>query len=309
MRTNDDSKIPNSKHLIVIVGPTAIGKTSLSIALAKHYSCAVLSADSRQFYKEMEIGTAKPTAIEMDGVPHHFINNLSIHDRYTAGMFEIDAIKLLDTLYRENDVAILVGGSGLFVDAICNGFDDVPGSQKIREELIKELDTIGIEPLQQELKEKDPEYYNTSDIQNSRRVLRALEVLRVSGNTFSSYRNKTAKNRPFNIHLIGLNTDRSVLYDRINLRVDLMVKAGLLEEVKRLLPHRYLSPLNTVGYKELYDNLGDQHSIDTAISKIKQNSRKFAKRQVTWFRRNEKTKWFDINSNQEILEYLQKKLK
>jgi len=309
MKINDDSQSMKSKHLIVIVGPTAIGKTSLSIALAKHYNCDVLSADSRQFYKEMEIGTAKPTTAEMDGVPHHFVNNLSIHDRYTAGMFEIEAIDLLEQLHEKNDIAILVGGSGLFVDAICNGFDDVPGSQEVRTELIKELEVNGIEPLQQELKEKDPEYYNSSDIQNSRRILRALEVVRVSGNTFSSYRNKTAKERPFNIHVIGLNTDRAVLYDRINLRVDLMIRAGLLEEVKQLLPYRALSPLNTVGYKELYDNLDDQYSIDTAISKIKQNSRKFAKRQITWFKRNQKTKWFEINSNQEVLEYLQEKLR
>tara|TARA_B110000211_G_C14040873_1_gene536695 strand:- start:132 stop:1055 length:924 start_codon:yes stop_codon:yes gene_type:complete len=303
-----DQKL-KSKHLIVIVGPTAIGKTALSIAIAKKYNCEVLSADSRQFYKEMEIGTAKPTIKEMDGVRHHFVDNLSIHDRYTAGMFEIDALEALEELYKTNDVAILVGGSGLFVDAVCNGFDDVPSDQEIRTALIKEYEDNGLEPLQIELKEKDPEYYKIADIQNSRRILRALEVVRASGNTFTSYRNKAPKERPFNIHYIGLNTDRELLYNRINYRVDLMVEAGLINEVKSLLPYRNLSPLNTVGYRELYDQMDDQESLDKAISKIKQNTRKFAKRQITWFKRNENTRWFNINSNSEVLEYLNVTLK
>jgi tRNA dimethylallyltransferase len=299
----------DSKHLIVIVGPTAIGKTALSIEIAKKYDCEILSADSRQFYKEMEIGTAKPSSKEMDGVPHHFVNNLSIHDRYTAGMFEIDAISTLKQLYKTNDIAILVGGSGLFVDAVCFGFDDIPSDQTIRASLIQELEDDGIEPLQIELKEKDPEYYKIADTQNSRRILRALEVIRASGNTFTSYRNKSPKKRSFNIHFIGLNTDRDLLYNRINLRVDLMVDAGLINEVRSLLPYRNLSTLNTVGYRELYDQMDDKETLNKAISKIKQNTRKFAKRQITWFKRNENTKWFDINSNSEVLEYLKIRLK
>ena len=303
------SKTLNSKNLIVIVGPTAIGKTALSIEIAKEYNCDILSADSRQFYKEMEIGTAKPTLSEMDGVIHHFVNNLSIHDRYTAGMFEIDAIKTLEQIYKTNDIAILVGGSGLFVDAVCLGFDDVPGNQEIRASLIKELEVNGIEALCLELKEKDPEYYSTADINNSRRVLRALEVIRTSGNTFTSYRNKAHKQRPFNIHYIGLNTDREILYNRINYRVDLMVKAGLIDEVKSLFPQRNLPPLNTVGYKELFGKMDNENDLEEAISKIKQNTRRFAKRQITWFNKNKNTRWFDINSNSEVLEYLKNFLK
>ena len=303
------SKKLNSKNLIVIVGPTAIGKTALSIEIAKEYNCDILSADSRQFYKEMEIGTAKPTLSEMDGVTHHFVNNLSIHDRYTAGMFEIDAIKTLEQVYKTDDIAILVGGSGLFVDAVCFGFDDVPSNQEIRTSLIKELEIQGIEALCLELKEKDPEYYSTADINNSRRVLRALEVIRASGNTFTSYRNKAHKQRPFNIHYIGLNTDREILYKRINFRVDLMVKAGLIGEVKGLFPQRNLPPLNTVGYKEFYGKMDNENDLEEAISKIKQNTRRFAKRQITWFNKNKNTKWFNINSNSEVLEYLKNILK
>ena len=298
------SKKLNSKNLIVIVGPTAIGKTALSIEIAKEYNCDILSADSRQFYKEMEIGTAKPTLSEMDGVTHHFVNNLSIHDRYTAGMFEIDAIKTLEQVYKTDDIAILVGGSGLFVDAVCFGFDDVPSNQEIRTSLIKELEIQGIEALCLELKEKDPEYYSIADINNSRRVLRALEVIRTSGNTFTSYRNKAHKQRPFNIHYIGLNTDREILYKRINYRVDLMVKAGLISEVKSLFPQRNLPPLNTVGYKEFYGEIDNKNDLEEVISKIKQNTRRFAKRQITWFNKNKNTKWFNINSNSEVLEYL-----
>ena len=303
------SKKLNPKNLIVIVGPTAIGKTALSIEIAKEYNCDILSADSRQFYKEMEIGTAKPTLSEMDGVKHHFVNNLSIHDRYTAGMFEIDAIKTLEQIYKTNDIAILVGGSGLFVDAVCLGFDDVPGNQEIRASLIKELEVNGIEALCLELKEKDPGYYSTADINNSRRVLRALEVIRTSGNTFTSYRNKAHKQRPFSIHYIGLNTDREILYNRINYRVDLMVKAGLIDEVKSLLPQRNLPPLNTVGYKELFGKMDNENDLEEAISKIKQNTRRFAKRQITWFNKNKNTRWFNINSNSEVLEYLKNILK
>ena len=303
------SKKLNSKNLIVIVGPTAIGKTALSIEIAKEYNCDILSADSRQFYKEMEIGTAKPTLSEMDGVTHHFVNNLSIHDRYTAGMFEIDAIKTLEQVYKTDDIAILVGGSGLFVDAVCFGFDDVPSNQEIRTSLIKELEIQGIEALCLELKEKDPEYYSIADISNSRRVLRALEVIRTSGNTFTSYRNKAHKQRPFNIHYIGLNTDREILYKRINYRVDLMVKAGLISEVKSLFPQRNLPPLNTVGYKEFYGEIDNKNDLEEVISKIKQNTRRFAKRQITWFNKNKNTKWFNINSNSEVLEYLKNILK
>ena len=229
---------------------------------------------------------------------------------YTASMgAEIDAIKTLEQIYKTNDIAILVGGSGLFVDAVCLGFDDVPGNQEIRASLIKELEVNGIEALCLELKEKDPEYYSTADINNSRRVLRALEVIRTSGNTFTSYRNKAHKQRPFNIHYIGLNTDREILYNRINYRVDLMVKAGLIDEVKSLLPQRNLPPLNTVGYKELFGKMDNENDLEEAISKIKQNTRRFAKRQITWFNKNKNTRWFNINSNSEVIEYLKNILK
>lgn len=296
-----------SKHLIVIVGPTAIGKTSLSIKLAKEYNCEILSADSRQFYKEMEIGTAKPSVEEMDGIPHHFINNLSIHDTYTAGKFETEALEVLDHLYKKDDVAILVGGSGLFVDAVCFGLDEIPSSPEIRNQLNEELELKGLKTLQLELKSLDPEYYDSADVQNPVRVIRALEVIRKSGEKFSSFRTKAKKERPFQLHFIGLNTERETLYERINLRVDLMVQNGLIEEVNNLINYKNLKPLKTVGYQELFNHLNNPLELEKAIGMVKQNTRRFAKRQLTWFKRNDTTMWFLPQQSDEISSYLKER--
>ena len=296
--------IPKQKNLIVIVGPTAIGKTGLSIQLAKHYDCEIVSADSRQFYKEMSIGTAKPSPQEMDGVPHHFINNISIHQNYTAGDFEKDAITLLDSLFKKHDTVILVGGSGLFVNAVCYGFDDIPSNPEIRTQLIDEFEKNGIENLQKELENLDPNYYKEVDTNNPHRVMRALEVCRTSGKPFSQFLNKRAKERPFNSVWIGLNVSREIVYENINSRVDVMVKNGLINEVKSLEEHKDLTCLKTVGYQEFYQNPDD---IQKAIELVKQNTRRFAKRQITFFKRNKEIKWLEPSQLYNIMDYLNQK--
>jgi len=294
----------NNKKLIVIVGPTAIGKTSLSISLAKHFKCEILSADSRQFYKEMEVGTAKPTPSEMDGVPHHFINSLSIHENYTAGQFEIDAIKKLNELYKKNDYAILVGGSGLFVNAVCFGLDDIPGNSEIRKQLIKEFETHGIESLQKQIKVIDPVYYETADIKNPHRLMRALEVFKTSGKPYSSFRNKKTKQRSFNSVWVGLNLPREEVYNNINKRVDIMLEKGLLDEVTKLENFKYLSPLKTVGYQEFYPLTKSKPELNKVIEKVKQNTRRFAKRQITFFNKNESVKWFKPSDTNKIINFI-----
>lgn len=288
------------KNLVVIVGPTAIGKTGLSIKLAKKLNCEILSADSRQFYKEMAIGTAKPTVLEMDGVPHHFINHISIQQNYSAGDFEREALQKLEELFKSNDKAILVGGSGLFINAVCNGLDDIPGCPNIRNQLTKEFEANGLKPLQTELKSIDPNYYNEADLQNPRRIMRALEVYRTSGKPYSYFRNKVPKARPFKITWIGLNLERQKVYENINKRVDIMVDNGLIEEVKSLHDFKDVSCLKTVGYQEFY-----QHPLDTekAIELVKRNTRRFAKRQITFFKRNQNIKWFEPFQLEEILAY------
>ena len=297
--------IEKQKNLIVIVGPTAIGKTGLSIKLAKHYNCEIVSADSRQFYQEMSIGTAKPTAQEMDGIPHHFINNISIHQNYTAGDFEKDAIKLLKQLFLKNDTVVLVGGSGLFVNAVCHGLDDIPSNLEIRNQLINEFEKDGLENLQKELKTADPKYFEEVDIQNPHRVIRALEVCRTSGKPFSQFLNKQPKKRPFTNIWIGLNLNRETVYENINSRVGSMIKNGLLEEVKSLEEHKNLTCLKTVGYQEFYQNPDNQ---EKAIELVKQNTRRFAKRQITFFKRNKEIKWFEPTKLDNIIEYINKNI-
>lgn len=293
------------KHLIVIVGPTAIGKTSLSIKLAKYFNCPILSADSRQFFKEISIGTAKPSLQEQDGVKHYFIHSHSIHDEYNVGQFEEEAINALLDIYKTHDIAILVGGSGLYVDAICKGIDDIPKDITVREQLNTELLSKGIEALQEELKEKDPEHYESMNIQNPQRLIRALEVCRATGKTYSSFRKNKIKTRPFKIHKIGLNTDREIVYSNINKRVDIMMKMGLLDEVKSVHSYKHLNSLNTVGYKELFAYIDNELTLDDAIELIKKNTRNFAKRQLTWFRKDENTTWFSPESKIEhILDHI-----
>ena len=294
-----------SKNLIVIVGPTAVGKTAMSIAIAKAFDCPVVSADSRQFFKEMNIGTAKPTEAEIQGVIHYFINSHSITDDFNVGKYETEAIALLEKLFQTNEKIILVGGSGLYIDAVCKGFDELPeADEEIRNKINLLLKTDGIEGLQELLKELDISYYNKVDLQNPQRLSRALEVCLTTGKPYSELRKGKAKKRNFNIIKVGINTSRELLYDRINKRVDEMMKDGLLNEVKSLQDFKHLNALQTVGYKELFDHLENKLDLNSAIELIKQNSRRFAKRQLTWFHRDEEIKWFEPNQAKEILMYI-----
>jgi tRNA dimethylallyltransferase len=297
----------NPKTLIVIVGPTAIGKTSLAIKLAKFYHTEIISADSRQFFKEMNIGTAKPSVEELAAAPHHFINSHTVKTLFSTGDFEVEALKLISDLFKKHDVLIMVGGSGLYIDAVCNGLDNLPEIDlNIREQLNKKLADEGIESIKNQLQELDPEYYAKVDQSNPQRMIRGLEVVLSTGQKLSSFLTATKKSRPFNIIKIGLNTNRTLLYEQINHRVDLMMEAGLLAEVKSLLSLRQYNALNTVGYSELFDHLEGKIDLITALNMIKQNTRRFAKRQLTWFRRDESTTWFEPNQTDEIIEYLNK---
>ncbi|AUC81903.1 tRNA (adenosine(37)-N6)-dimethylallyltransferase MiaA [Lacinutrix sp. Bg11-31] len=283
-----------NKYLISIVGPTAIGKTSLSIKLAQHYNTEILSADSRQFYKEMQIGTAAPTVDELAQAKHHFIHHKSIEDIYNVGAFEKEAIATLDTLFKTHDVVIMVGGSGLYVDAVTKGLDYFPEVDKsIREGLNSELVETGLETLQLQLKKLDIEAYNTIAIDNPQRVIRALEICIGSGKPYSSFLNKDKNKRIFKTITIGLTAEREIIYNRINKRVDIMLAQGQLEEAKLLIDKQHLNALNTVGYKELFNYFKEEWTFDFAIEEMKKNSRRFAKRQLTWFKRNKDTFWFD----------------
>lgn len=281
-----------TKTLIVIAGPTASGKTATGIELAKRLGTEIISADSRQFYREMSIGTAKPTNDELAQAKHHFINSHSITDKFNVGDFEQQGLALLHELLKTRDNVVMVGGSGLYIKAICEGFDQLPDiDPDIRERLNIELAINGIELLQERLKAVDPDYYNQVDIHNPQRVIRALEVFEGSGQPFSSFRKANLKQRPFNIVKYGLLWPREELYNRINLRVDMMINDGLVDEVKSLLPYRHLNALNTVGYTEIFDYLDGKTGLPEAIAAIKQNTRRFAKRQMTWFNKDKEIKW------------------
>ncbi|MCR8669174.1 tRNA (adenosine(37)-N6)-dimethylallyltransferase MiaA [Aestuariibaculum sp. M13] len=286
-----------SKFLISIIGPTAIGKTALSIKLANYFNTEIISADSRQFFKEMQIGTAAPTTEELAAAKHHFIHHKSIQDNYSVGSFEKDALTCLETLFKNHNVVIMVGGSGLYVDAVTKGLDDFPDvDASIRNSLNADLETKGLTYLQEQLKSLDPVTYNTIAIDNPHRVIRALEICIGTGQPYSSFLNKKENERPFKTITIGLSADREIIYDRINRRVDIMMKEGLLNEVKNLLPYKDLNALNTVGYKEIFNYLEGKWDLDFAVSEIKKNSRRFAKRQLTWFKKTEKTLWFDYET-------------
>ena len=296
-----------SRNLIIIAGPTAIGKTSLSIEIAKIYNCPILSADSRQFYKEMDIGTSKPTNIEMEGVPHYFINSRSVTDEYNVGKYEKDAIHLIETLFQTNSCIILVGGSGLFINAICCGFDELPqANEEIRNEINLLFTRQGIEGLQQALKKHDINYYLKVDLNNIRRISRALEVCLITGKTYTELRKGEIKNRNFNIIKIGLNALRPLLYSRINQRVDQMMLDGLLNEVKSLQKFKHLNALQTVGYKELFNYLEGNADFKSTIELIKRNTRRYAKRQLTWFLKDKEIEWFEPYQLPEILTYINK---
>lgn len=295
------------KQLIVIVGPTAIGKTALGIQLAKHFNTEIISADSRQFYQELAIGTAKPTADEMDGIPHHFINSHSINEDYNVSDFEKDALNQLTELFIKKDRAIVVGGSGMYVDALCYGMDEgMPDpNDAIRADLQAILDREGLLPLQEKLKELDPEFYAQIDLQNANRLMRAIEVCLITGQSYASLRKGVIKERPFEVVRIGLSIDRTELYARINKRVDLMVSAGLVAEAKGVLPYRNHNALKTVGYRELFSYFDGDISLDEAIEKIKVNSRRYAKRQLTWFKKDKNTQWFMPKQLQEIVNFIE----
>lgn len=298
------------KTLIVVAGPTAIGKTDLAIQLALYYKTEIISADSRQFYREMAIGTAKPSDHELSQVKHHFINSHSINESFSVGDFETQVLSLLDELFKFRDIVILVGGSGLFVKAITDGFDALPKADtEIRENLNNLFAEYGISALQQKLLVLDPEYYQEVDLNNPQRLIRALEVCISSGSPFSSYRKNNLTGRTFNTIKIALNTDRETLYNRINLRVDQMVKSGLIDEVKGLMQYQNLNALNTVGYTEIFLYLKGEITLNEAIESIKQNTRRFAKRQLTWFRKDTDFAWFEPGAFSEIVEYINEKTK
>ncbi|APY11930.1 tRNA (adenosine(37)-N6)-dimethylallyltransferase MiaA [Seonamhaeicola sp. S2-3] len=286
-----------TNYLISVIGPTAIGKTSLSIKLAQHFNTEIISADSRQFFKEMQIGTAAPNDDELAAAKHHFIHHKSIHENYNVGAFERDAIEKLDTLFKKRPVIIMVGGSGLYVNAVTKGLDnfpDVDGS--IREHLNEKLKNGGLETLQNQLKNLDEASYNSIAIDNPHRVIRALEICIGTGKPYSSFLNKAKVKRHFKTITIGLTADRDIIYNRINQRVDIMMEMGLLKEVETLIPYKNLNALNTVGYKELFKYFDGEWTLDFAISEIKKNTRRFAKRQLTWFKKNKETLWFDYQS-------------
>lgn len=294
-----------SKTLIVIAGPTAAGKTALAIQIAKHFKTEIISADSRQFYREMSIGTAKPSKEELAAVRHHLIDSHSIKDFFSVGDFEKEVINLLNKLFKSHDQVVLVGGSGLFINAVCNGFDELPvASEETRTRLNQLLSEKGIEHLQEKLKKADPEYYEEVDIKNPQRLIRALEVFETSGKPFSSFRTNIPKKRNFNIIKLAISPNRERLYEQINLRVDQMLENGLLKEVEGLKEYRHLNALNTVGYSEIFEYFDGRLSEEESIDKIKQNTRRFAKRQLTWFKKSEDIHWFDPKDSGSILNYI-----
>ena len=283
--------------LISIVGPTAIGKTALSIKLAHYFNTEIISADSRQFFKEMHIGTAAPTAEELAAAKQHFIHHKSIQELYNVGAFEKDALDILKELFKKHPIVIMVGGSGLYVDAVTTGLDDFPEiDASIRKNLNTQLETEGLLHLQNQLKILDKTSFKNIEIANPHRVIRALEICLGTGKPYSSFLNKKSTSRNFKTITVGLTAERETIYKRINQRVDLMMQTGLLDEIKKLSPHKNLNALNTVGYKELFNYLEGEWTLDFAISEIKKNSRRFAKRQLTWFKRDENTLWFDYET-------------
>ena len=291
-------------YLITVIGPTAIGKTALSIALAHHFGCEIISCDSRQFFKEMKIGTAVPNEVELAAAPHHFIQNKSIFERYSVGDFEQDALAKLAELFAKNKVQIMVGGSGLYVDAVLKGFDEFPEIDPlVRETINQQFEALGIVYLQEELQKLDSDYFqkltseNPQTLQNPQRMKRFVEVCLGSGTPYSSFIGKRKNIRNFTPIIIGLEADREIMYNRINQRVDLMLNDGLLEEAETLYPNKDLNALQTVGYRELFDYFDGNTTLDFALEQIKMNTRRFAKRQITWFKRVENVKWFNYLAN------------
>lgn len=298
------------KLLVVVAGPTAVGKTATAIELATHFNSEILSADSRQFYKELTIGTAKPSPNELAKIPHHFINSLSITDYYSAANFEKDALKLVDSLFKNHNVIFVCGGTGLFIKALLEGLDDIPAADElIRQELENIYEEKGMEVLQNELKQVDSLTYTTIDLNNKQRVIRALEVFRSTGKSFSTFKTNLKQNRNFESLQIVLELPRQELYNRINTRVDAMMHEGLLKEAENVFAYKTENALQTVGYKELFDYFENKLSLTEAIEKIKQHTRNLAKRQLTWFRKNKNTHWFLPSQTNEIIELINQKIK
>jgi tRNA dimethylallyltransferase len=302
--------MPKPPVLIVVCGPTAVGKTSLSINLAKQLDAEIISADSRQFYREMNIGTAKPSDEELATVPHHFINNISIHQKnYSAGKYEAEVLEFLNDYFNKKRVALLVGGSGLFINAVCSGFDKFEETTPDQVYVVRKLvNSKTLEWLQQEVERLDPEYYGQTDTKNPVRLKRALEVIYTTGKKYSEQRIGKKAERDFSIIKIGLSLPRELLFERINSRVDEMMKAGLLEEVTQLYLHKKIHTINTVGYTELFDFIEDKLTLEQAVALIKQNTRNYAKRQMTWFKRDAGIKWFQPQQTEEIRSYIEDEL-
>lgn len=300
---------PKKPLLVCVVGPTAIGKTALAIKIAVAFSTEIISADSRQFFKEMSIGTAVPSEEELNAAPHHFIQNISIFDEYSVGDFEREALSRLDALFKEHSIAVMVGGSGLYVDAVVKGLDKFPEVPvTIREGLNTDLQNKGIGFLQKELQEVDPEYFHKVDVQNPHRLIRALEVYRANGKPYSSFLRKKSAERNFETLYIGLSAERETVYNRINERVDIMIAEGLIEEAKQLFIHKEKNALQTVGYRELFEYFEGNFTLEHAIAEIKKNTRRFAKRQKTWFKKNTSIEWFDYKTDsKEIINLIKEK--
>jgi len=296
--------------LIIVLGPTGVGKSDISLKLAKYYNSEIISSDSRQFFRELRIGTAVPSFEDLTAVPHHFIQTKSIFDYYNVSEYETEALQLINLLFQSKNPLILTGGSMLYIDTICKGIDDIPTVDPIiRDEVIKWFEINGIEALRQRLLEIDPEYYRIVDLNNPKRMLHAVEVHQMTGQTITSFRKNTVKERPFRILKIGINQDRKILYDRINQRVELMMMAGLLDEAKAVYPYQKLNSLNTVGYKELFSYLDGDCTLEEAVDLIQRNTRKYARKQLSWFRRDKEIKWFEPDQIQEIIGYAEQKIR
>jgi tRNA dimethylallyltransferase len=295
----------SQKTLIILAGPTAVGKTDLAISLARYFDTEIINADSRQIYREMIIGTAVPTAEQQRLIKHHFINHKSIHDNYNASLFESEVLELLEHLFQSHDHVVMSGGSGMYIDAVCKGIDDIPTvDPAIREKIHKEYDDIGLAGIRLKLKQIDPNYYSKADLKNPQRIMKALEIAEMTGKPYTSFLTGMSKPRNFSVIKIGLDIPRQYLHERINKRLDDMMLNGLLKEVNGLYPNKHLNALNTVGYKELFNYMDGKYSLDQAIEMIKGHTRQYARRQLTWFRRDEDRHWFHPDEPDKILNFL-----
>jgi len=298
-----------NKFLIIILGPTAVGKTQTGIKIANTFSTEIISADSRQIYKELKIGTAAPDNLQLSLVQHHFIHHISIHDYYNVSTYEMEVLMLLEKLFKVNNIMIMTGGSGLYIDVICHGIDDFPAADPdLRKELLDKLEKGGIESLRFDLRRIDPAYYSRVDLHNPKRILKALEVSYMTGMPYSSFLTRPLKERPFNIIKIGLNVERQELYDRINKRVDMMISKGLIDEARALYQYSHLNALKTVGYKEIFEYIENKISLEKAIDLIKKNTRHYARRQLTWFNRDKSITWFRPDEIHKMIEFLKHKM-